>query len=110
MSEKILWETMEMEAVEKCYLYNEEQGKYAESPAIIISSGPFVSPDAKKTEFFTVWFGQGIAHYNYKHLIDAERQMKAILSTSEKHRQAKIEHRNGKLELLKIIQSSDVEA
>jgi len=102
MSEQVLWELMEMEAVEKCYLYNEQESKYAEKPAIIISSGPFVSPDAKKLEFYTVWFGQGIAHYNFKHLTDAERQMKAILSTSTKHRLAKIEHRNGRTELIQI--------
>lgn len=103
MSENaVLWELMEMEAVEKCYLYNEQEERYADLPAIIISSGPFVSPDAKTLEFFTVWFGQGIEHYNFKHLTDAERRMKAILATSKKHKQAKIEHRDGRIELIKI--------
>lgn len=102
MSEQVLWELMEMEAVESCYLFNEHEGKYAEKPAIIISSGPFVSPDAKRTEFYTVWLGQGIAHYNFKWLPLAEQKLKDILATAKEGKQAKIVHRNGKLELIKV--------
>ena len=106
MTEQVLWELMEMEAVEKCYLYKEatehEFGKYADKPAIIISSGPFVSPDAKRTEFFTVWFGQGIAYYNFKNLVSAEKKLKEILASAKAGMQAKIEHRNGRIELVKV--------
>jgi len=102
MSEQILWELMEMEAIEKCYLYKAVEQTYADLPAIIISTGPFVSPDAKRTEFFTVWFGQGIAHYNFKHLVAAENKVKEILATARTGQQAKIEHRNGRIELVRI--------
>jgi len=98
MNIPIFWELMEAEAVEKCYLYNEQESRYADRPAIIISSGPFVSPDAKKLEFFTVWFGQGIAHYNFKHLTDAEQQMKAIVATSKIHKRARVEYKNGRIQ------------
>lgn len=106
MSEQILWELMEMEAIEKYYLYKEatehEFGKYADRPAIIISTGPFVSPDARRTEFYTVWFGQGIAHYNFKNLADAENKVKEILATARTEVQAKIEYRNGRIQLIHV--------
>jgi len=102
MSEQILWEIMDMEAVEKCYLYKSAEEKYAEKPAIIISSGPFVSPDAKRREFYTVWFGQGIAHYNVNNLAQADRKLREILSTAKVGMQAKIVHRTGRIELVKV--------
>ena len=102
MSLQVLWELMELEAVEKCYIYREDEQCYAELPAMLIASGPFVAPDAKRNEFYTLWFGQGMKHYNSRTLVKAERKMKEILSTAKRSIQIKVEHRNGRIELLKV--------
>jgi hypothetical protein len=82
MSETVLWELMEMEAVERYFLDRPEEGVRTERPGIIITTGMFRSPDAKNQEHFTVWFGQGIAHWNFKCLSHAQAKVKEILSTS----------------------------
>lgn len=77
-----LWDLMEMEAVERYYLDRPEEGVRAEKPGIIITTGMFRAPDAKNQEHFTVWFGQGIAHWNFKCLPHAQAKVKQILSTA----------------------------
>jgi hypothetical protein len=71
---------MESEAVEAYYL--DRKGFEAERPGVIITDGMFLSPDAKKGEHFTVWFGQGIGHWNFKTLKDAQAKVAEILSKS----------------------------
>lgn len=80
-SSNILWELMEMEARERYYL--DRTGFRAKKPGIIISSGVFRSPDAKSNEYYTVWFGQGLAHWNFKSLKKAREKVKEILATAK---------------------------
>jgi hypothetical protein len=82
MSETILWELMAMEAVERYYLDRPEEGVRAEKPGIIITTGIFRALDAKNQEHFTVWFGQGIGHWNFKCLSHAQEKVKEILATA----------------------------
>jgi hypothetical protein len=71
---------MEMEAVERYYLDRPYEGIRAEKPGIIITTGMFRAPDAKNQEHFTVWFGQGIGHWNFKSIPKAQEKVKEILS------------------------------
>ena len=85
MSENtLLWELMEMEAVERYYLDRPKEGVRAELPGIIITNAMFRAPDAKNLEHFTVWFGRGIAHWNCKNMTKARAKVQEILKTANK--------------------------
>ena len=92
MTEKVLWELMEMEAVEKYYIDRPLRFR-AELPGIFISSGMFRSPDAKRTENYTVWFGRGIAHWNFTSLRKARIKAKEILDTANVPIKVRVEAR-----------------
>ena len=92
----MVWELMEMEAVEKYYLNRPDEGFYAEKPGILIVTGPFVAPDAKRCEFFTVWFGQDIGHWNFRTLPQARAKVREILAAANRPLQVVIEDRKGK--------------
>ena len=87
----ILWDLMEMEARERYYL--DREGFRAEKPGIIISTGVFRAPDAKKTEFYTVWFGQGTAHWNFTSLKKARAKVQEILATANVPIKVRVEAR-----------------
>jgi len=91
LTEAVLWELMEMEAKERYYL--DRAGYKAEKPGIIISTGLFRGPDAKNTEFYTVWFGQGIAHWNFKSLTKAREKVQEILATTNVPIRVRVEKR-----------------
>jgi len=74
----LLWEIMESEAIKSYYIEG------AQAPAIIICSGSFVAPDAKRGEWFTTYFWQGIDHQNTKNLKQAEEKAKEILGTTKR--------------------------
>jgi hypothetical protein len=75
--QELLWEIMESEAVRR-YIIGD-----ATKSGILICNGPFTAPDAKRSEFYTVYFGNGIAHWNFKNLKLAEAKAEEILSTAK---------------------------
>lgn len=85
MSEQVLWELMEMEAKEQYYIDN------ATIPAIIISTGLWTDPRAKRSEYYTVWFGRGLASWNFKTLKAAREKVQEILATATKPIQIRVE-------------------
>lgn len=89
MENNLLWDLMEVEA-EK-YFIND-----ATLPGIIIASGPFTAPDAKRYEFATVYFGRGIAHWNFKNKAQARLKVKEILTTANKRITVFVEDDKGK--------------
>lgn len=89
--EKSLWELMEMEAVERYFI--DREGFRAEGPGVIITSGIWRAPDCKSTEFYTVWFGQGIGHWNFTNLKCARGKVKEILATAKVSIEVRVEKR-----------------
>ena len=75
---------MEMEA-KRAYFIDD-----AEKPAAIISTSIFVAPDAKKGEWCSVYFGQGIQHWNTKTLKQAEAKVEEIFKTAKKPIRVKV--------------------
>lgn len=90
--EELLWDLMEMEAKERYYLDRPQDGIRAEKAGILISTGVFRAPDAKSSEFYTVWFST-IAHWNFKSLKKAREKVQEILSKATVPIKARIEHR-----------------
>ncbi len=84
-----LWYLMESEAIESFYL-ELGTGEYAKIPAIIICTGYLRAPNAKRNENFTLYFGQGLAHFNFKKLEEAKRKAEDILNTSKREIGVKI--------------------
>jgi hypothetical protein len=90
MSESALWEIVEMEAIEKYYIGN------ATKPAITINTGITASPDAKRGCWYTVYFGNGIAHYNCKNHKQARLKAEEILSHPTHKISVKVYGKNNK--------------
>lgn len=76
--ERTLWELIESEAERKYYIDDRNVA------AITINTGTFIAPDAKNREWYTLYFGQGIAHYNFTSLKKAETKALEILNSSKK--------------------------
>ena len=82
MSE-IIWDIMEMEAVERYYLDRPQENFRAKKPAIIITTGMFKAPNAKNRDRCTVWFGQGLGYWNFKSFSKAREKVREIVSKSQ---------------------------
>ena len=76
--QNVLFDLMVSEAKRK-YIIGEH-----ELPAITINNKYLLSPDAKKDEKYTVYFGGNVAHYNAKTLKEAEKIAEGILKTTKK--------------------------
>ena len=61
-----LWDIVELEAVEKYYIWSDKEKRFAEKPAITINTGFTLAPDAKANENYTVYFGEGLGHWSFK--------------------------------------------
>lgn len=99
---RALWDLMEMEAVEKYYINS------AEKPGITINTGFMRAPNAKPNENYTVYFGSGIAHYNFKSLKKARQKAEEILNTAKKPLKVRVVDRDNLL--LRFITVEFVEA
>lgn len=88
---ELLWEIMEGEAIRK-YMIND-----ATKPAMLICNGPFTAPDAKRREFYTVYFGSGIAHWNVRNLKLAEAKAEEILKTAKEPVAIKVIDKEGNM-------------
>lgn len=64
----VLFELVESEALEKYYLWSEEKQAYAKKAAITINTGFTTDPNAKSNERYTLYFGSGIAHFNFSNI------------------------------------------
>ena len=77
--EEEVWNLLDDEAKVKYYLWRKDKGQYAEKPAIIVCTGIGLAPDHKRGEWFTVYFGHGIDHWNAKNLKQAKLKAEAVL-------------------------------
>lgn len=80
MADNALWEILEAEAEYSYYLWKPTETRFADKPAVIISMGFGLSPDHKRSEHATVWFGRGIEHWNCKNLKQATIKAEEILT------------------------------
>ena len=87
MSEQALWDIVEMEAIEKYYLWKDSEHRFAEKPAITLNSG-FT---AVGKERYTLYFGNGLGHWNFTSVMKAHRKVGELL----KGRKAKVVTRKG---------------
>ena len=85
---ELLWELMESEALFKYILTG------AESPAIIICTDYLTAPDAKKSEHYTLYFGEGITHINFSNLNKAKIKAKEIIDSSKHKRTYRVLNKN----------------
>jgi hypothetical protein len=78
--ESALWDIVELEAVEKYYIWSDKEKRFAEKPAITINTGFTLAPDAKAIENYTVYFGEGLGHWNFKSIKKAHVKIGEILT------------------------------
>jgi hypothetical protein len=91
----LLFEIMESEATDRYFFDRPLELFQASKPAVIITTGPFVAPDAKKNEFYTVWF-DGLEHWNFKgHRLAVTFVEKSILLKLPSRVTVRRERRNG---------------
>lgn len=101
MSEQALWDIVEMEAIEKYYLWKDSEHRFAEKPAITLNTG-FT---AVGKERYTLYFGNGIAHWNFTSVPKAHLKVGEIL----KGKKAKVVTRKGDARIVQYKNVSCVE-
>ena len=74
-----LFGLMESESELKYYLKKTGHLGYADKPAVIVATGMWLAPDHKKGEWYTVYFGTGIEHWNVKTIKQAKEKVAEIL-------------------------------
>lgn len=97
--EKALFDIMESEALQKYYIDNSEK------PAIIIVTGMWLAPNANKKDSYTLYFGEGITHYNFSNFKKAEEKATEILKTAKKPISVRVINRQN--DVLKILHFGD---
>lgn len=88
---KALFDLVESEAIEKYYLWNEREQRYAVKPVITINRG-FTAAKSTQQKPFTLYFGAGIEYWNFKNIKQAHLKVGEIL----KGRKAKVVTDKGK--------------
>src|SRR3990172_8716669 len=78
--EDTLWEILESEAGAKYYLWKKDKMQYASRPAVIVCTGIGLASDHKKGDWYTVYFGAGIAHWSAKNFKQAKIKAEEVLS------------------------------
>jgi hypothetical protein len=92
LSEQALWDIVEMEAIEKYYLWKDSEQKFAEKPAITLNTG-FTSVGKER---YTLYFGNGLGHWGFTSVPKAHLKVGEIL----KGKKAKVVDRKGKVRVV----------
>lgn len=101
--QEALFDVLELEAVDKYYLYKEDSKDFAKIPAFIICTGYFAK---EGTSSFTVYMGRGIADWTFKRYSNAKAKVLEAISKSDLQTKSfKVVHLRGKPKIYDFAQS-----
>jgi hypothetical protein len=101
--QETLFDVLELEAIDKYYLYKDDIKDFAKSPAFIICTGYFAKMGKSS---YTVYMGRGIADWTFKRYSDAKAKvLEAISKSNLQTKSFKVIHLRGKPKIYDLIQS-----